>query len=48
MSYEGDSSDFQQELIETNKELLKVLKALLYNIELVTEAENTIENIEDI
>jgi len=48
MAYQGDDSEFQTDLIETNKEILKVLKALLYNIELITDAENSIDNIEDI
>lgn len=47
MAYNGDNADFQNDLIETQKEIIKLLKAAVLNLELMTENENTIDDIEE-
>jgi len=47
MAYQGDDKEFQAELIDIQNEILRTLRAILYNLEVVTGQDDTIDNIED-
>ena len=47
MAYSGDNAEFQNDLMESQNEIIKYLKAILLNQELITGNENTIEDIEE-
>jgi len=47
MSFEGDSTEFERELISNTEEMIKLLKAILMGVEAMSDQENLIDNIED-
>ena len=47
MAYNGDSASFEDEVTEQNDEIIKLLKAILIGIEIISDQENLIDNVED-
>ena len=47
MSYEGDNSSSENTIISNQKEIMKRLDAIIFLLELLTDTENTINDIGD-
>jgi len=47
MSFEADSTEFERSHLENQKEMIKLLRAILEGIECISDQENLIDNIEE-
>lgn len=47
MSYAGDRAEHEQTIENQNETIIRLLKALLLGIEIMTDQEDLLDNIED-
>jgi hypothetical protein len=47
MSIEAENRDNQNSIIENQEEIIKLLKAIVVGVEIITDQENLIDNVED-
>jgi|ETNvirome_6_1000_1030641.scaffolds.fasta_scaffold66417_2 hypothetical protein len=47
MSIEAENRDNQNSIIENQEEIIKLLKAIVAGVEIITDQENLIDNVED-
>jgi hypothetical protein len=47
MSIEAENRDNQNSIIENQEEIIRLLKAIVAGVEIITDQENLIDNVED-